>query len=72
MRRARGASSRQIAVLLTRGSALAAVPAAVIAVGLATAIAPGGGRNPGGSAVLGWSLAAAALAIQRRLMPVTT
>jgi putative ABC transport system permease protein len=63
MRRARGASARQIALLLARGSALAAVPAAVIAVGLATAIAPGGGRNPGGSAVLGWSLAAAVLAI---------
>jgi putative ABC transport system permease protein len=63
MLRARGASTRQITALLTRGSALAVVPAALIAVGLATAIAPGGGRNPGGSAVLGWSLAAAVIAI---------
>jgi putative ABC transport system permease protein len=63
MLRARGASGRQVAAVLASGSALAAVPAALIAVGLATAIAPGGGRNPGGSAVLGWSLAAATLAI---------
>jgi len=63
MLRARGMSGLQVAGLLTIGSALAAVPAAVIAVGLATVIAPGGGRNPGGSGVLGWSLAAATLAI---------
>lgn len=63
MLRARGASGRQVAALLTRGSALAAVPAALLAVGLASAIAPGGGRNPGVSTVLGWSLAAAIFAI---------
>lgn len=63
MLRARGASGRQVAALLTRGSALAAVPAALVAVGLATAIAPGAGRNPGASTVLGWSLAAAIFAI---------
>jgi putative ABC transport system permease protein len=63
MLRARGASSRQLAGLLARGSAIAAIPAAAAGTGLAVAVVPGAASNPGGSAVLGWELAAATLAL---------
>ena len=63
MLRARGAASRQVAGLLAGGAALVAIPAAAAGAGLAIAAVPGAASNPGGSAVLGWALAASTLAI---------
>jgi len=63
MLRARGASSRQVATLLARGAAAAAIPAAAAGIGIAVAVSPGAGRGAGGSAVMGWVLAAGTLVI---------
>ena len=56
MLRARGGSLRQVAALVLRGTAIAAVPAALAGAGLAIVLIPG---NPGqaryASSVLGWS-----------------
>src|ERR1700678_3160936 len=70
MLRARGASSRQVAVALARSSALAMVPVAVIGTALAIAIVPGAGRAAGGSAPLSWKLVAAIIVIAVVFPPV--
>src|ERR1700677_171951 len=70
MLRARGASSRQVAVALARSSALAVVPVAVIGTALAIAIVPGAGRAAGGSAPLSWKLVAAIIVIAVVFPPV--
>ncbi len=59
MLRARGGSLRQVAALLARAAVLAAGPAAVIGVGLATALVPGAGSSPASGS--GWPLAGIAV-----------
>jgi putative ABC transport system permease protein len=59
MLRARGASARQVAVLLVRSAALAAVPAAAVGAALALAIM----SSTGGSAKLSWTLTALTLVV---------
>jgi putative ABC transport system permease protein len=56
--RARGGSLRQLAALMARAAAIAALPGTVIGAGLAIALIPG---HPASSS-LGWSLAAVAVA----------
>jgi putative ABC transport system permease protein len=79
MLRARGASSRQVGVLLGRSSALAAIPAAAAGAALALAVVPGAGTASGGpgggilpasSAVLGWALACLTLLLALACAPV--
>ena len=69
MLRARGASSRQVAELLGRSSALVAVPAAAVGAALALALVPGTAAS-GGSAVLGWTLAGLTLLLALACAPV--
>jgi putative ABC transport system permease protein len=62
MLRARGGSLRQVAGLMLRGTAIAAVPAALVGVGLALVLVPGDpGRAQSTSWVLGWVLAGVAV-----------
>jgi putative ABC transport system permease protein len=62
MLRARGGSLRQVAGLTLRGTAIAAVPAALIGAGLALVLVPGTpGLAQSASWVLGWVLAGIAL-----------
>jgi len=62
MLRARGGSLRQVARLMLRGTAIAAVPAALIGAGLALVLVPGTpGRAQSASWVLGWVLAGIAV-----------
>ncbi|MGD0606308.1 MAG: FtsX-like permease family protein, partial [Streptosporangiaceae bacterium] len=56
--RARGGSLRQLAALMARAAAVAALPGTVVGAGLAIALIPG---HPASSS-LGWSLAAVAVA----------
>jgi putative ABC transport system permease protein len=53
MLRARGGSQRQVAAVMLRAAVIAAVPAALVGVGLAVAVIPGNAASLG----LGWSLA---------------
>ena len=80
--RSRGASSRQVAALLGRDTALTAIPAAAAGAALALALVPGAGTASGGqgglggwlppssSAVLGWTLAGLTLALALACAPV--
>ena len=62
MLRARGGSLRQVAGLMLRGAAIAAVPAALIGAGLALVLVPGiPGQAQSASWVLGWVLAGIAV-----------
>src|SRR5580692_2594483 len=62
MLRARGGSLRQVAGLMLRGTAIAAVPAALIGAGLALVLVPGiPGQAQSASWVLGWVLAGIAV-----------
>jgi len=62
MLRARGGSLWQVAVLMLRGTAIAAVPAALIGAGLALVLVPGTpGQAQSASWVLGWVLAGIAV-----------
>ena len=62
MLRARGGSLRQVAGQMLRGTAIAAVPAALIGAGLALVLVPGTpGRAQSASWVLGWVLAGIAV-----------
>ena len=63
MLRARGAASWQLATRMLRGVAAGVIPAAALGVGLAIVLAPGAGREKGGSATLSWALVAVVLAI---------
>jgi putative ABC transport system permease protein len=69
MLRSRGASSRQVAALLARDTALVAVPAAAAGAALALVLAPGAGSAPGGSAKLGWTLAGLTLVLALACVP---
>jgi len=59
MLRARGGSQHQVAAVMARTAAIAAVPAAAIGAGLAVALIPGGAQETVSSRT-GWMLAAAA------------
>jgi putative ABC transport system permease protein len=62
MLRARGGSLRQVVGLMLRGTAIAAVPAALIGAGLALVLVPGTpGQAQSASWVLGWVLAGIAV-----------
>lgn len=61
--RARGASARQVGMLMLRGSALAAVPAAACGLVLALVLVPGAGLAAGGSATLSWALTAITVSV---------
>ncbi len=62
MLRARGGSLRQVAGLMLRGAAIAAVPAALIGAGLALVLVPGiPGQAHSASWVVGWVLAGIAV-----------
>ena len=54
IRRARGASLGQLAVTMAAGAALACVPAAAIAVGLAVFVVPGSRLGPGAAPAVTW------------------
>lgn len=71
MLRARGASARQVATMLAGGTILAAVPAAALGVLLAKAVVSGAGTQAGGSATIGWILAAAVTALAVIAPPLT-
>lgn len=71
MLRARGASVRQVAAMLAGGTALAAIPAAALGVLLARAVVSGAGTQAGGSATVGWILAAAVTALAVISTPLT-
>jgi putative ABC transport system permease protein len=62
MLRARGGSVWQVAVTVARGTALAAVPAALAGAALAIAVIPGNSGGAGSGAT-GWALAGFALAV---------
>ncbi len=63
---ARGASVRQVAWLALRGGSLVAIPAAIVAVAVATAL------TPGVAPLLQWQLTAATLAVALAGPPVIT
>jgi putative ABC transport system permease protein len=71
MLRARGASARQVAVMLAGGTILAAVPAAALGVLLARVVVSGAGTQAGGSATVGWILAAAVTVLAMIATPLT-
>ena len=54
VRRGRGASLGQLAVTMAAGAALACVPAAAIAVGLAVLVVPGSRLGPGAAPAVTW------------------
>ena len=54
IRRGRGASLGQLAVTMAAGAALACVPAAAIAVGLAVLVVPGSRLGPGAAPAVTW------------------
>ncbi|HEX6524897.1 MAG TPA: hypothetical protein VF070_33560 [Streptosporangiaceae bacterium] len=60
---ARGASGQQVALLVLRGVALGAVPGALAGAALGSLTSIGSGTLPGGTAGLGWELAAATLTV---------
>jgi len=60
---ARGASGNQVALLVTGGVALGAIPGALIGAALGSLTTLGSGTVPGGSSGLGWELAAVALVV---------
>ena len=63
IRRARGASLWQLAATTAGGAALACVPAAVIAVGLAVLVVPGSRLGPGAAPAVTWWPPAAVLLV---------
>ena len=63
IRRARGASLWQLAAATAGGAALACVPAAVIAVGLAVLVVPGSRLGPGAAPAVTWWPPAAVLLV---------
>jgi putative ABC transport system permease protein len=71
MLRARGASARQVAAMLAGGTTLATIPAAALGVLLAKAVVPGAGAQAGGSATVGWVLAAAVTVLAVISTPLT-